>query len=158
MRPLSFAPLFATVAAATLALAGCNQGASPETTPNNGIALSEGKLVLPAVKGNPGAAYFTIANKGDKPIRLAAVEVAGTGMAMFHETMEMDGHSTMQDMTAPEVKAGEIVTFAPGGKHVMVHDVPDSLAAGKAVTMTITTEDGQKATTPLKVTKPGMVD
>jgi copper(I)-binding protein len=139
-------------------LAGCQPAAKPAGNASVPVTIRYGKLVLPAVKGNPGAAYFTLTNDGHKPLRLAAVDVAGAGMAMFHETMDMDGHSTMQDMKTPDVQAGASLTFSPGGRHVMVHDVPASLALGSSVTMTITFADGGKITAPLAVTAPGDIN
>lgn len=153
------------VAAAALALAACNKeapapqdaastaAAAPETKP--GLSLTGGRLVLPAVKGNPGAAYFTLVNGSNKPVAIAAVDVAGAGMAMLHETKQVDGHSTMGEMTAPELKPGESVAFAPGGKHVMVDDVPEGMKPGATIELTITFADGDKLSAPLTVEAPG---
>jgi copper(I)-binding protein len=127
--------------------------ASPDAKP--GAVISDGRLVLPAVKGNPGAAYFTLANNGNKPVKVSVVDVAGAGMAMLHETMAMDGHSSMGEIKEPEIKPGEAVKFAPGAKHVMVSDLPSGLAPGSTVEMTITFADGDKISTPLSVRGPG---
>jgi len=83
------------------------------------------------------------------------VDVAGAGMAMLHETKDMGGHSSMTDMAAPELKPGESMAFAPGGKHVMVDDLPERLKPGGTVEMTITFADGDKLSAPLKVEAPG---
>jgi len=151
--------------AAALALVACHKeapapqeaasatAAAPETKP--GLSLTGGRLVLPAVKGNPGAAYFTLANGSDKPVAIAAIEVAGAGMAMLHETRQMDGHSSMMNMSTPELKPGESVVFAPGGKHVMVDDVPEGLKPGATIELTITFVDGDKLSAPLTVEAPG---
>jgi len=161
--PRSFRLL--VVAAAALGLAACNQkapapqdeastaAASPETKP--GLSLTGGRLILPAVKGNPGAAYFTLINNSDKPVAIAGVDVAGAGMAMLHETKQMEGHSTMGEMSAPELKPGESVAFAPGGKHVMVDDVPEALKPGATIELTITFADGDKLSAPLTIEAPG---
>jgi len=127
--------------------------AAPETKP--GLSLNGARLVLPAVKGNPGAAYFTLVNGSERPVAIAAVDVAGAGMAMLHETKDMGGHSSMTDMAAPELKPGESMAFAPGGKHVMVDDLPERLKPGGTVEMTITFADGDKLSAPLKVEAPG---
>jgi len=134
-------------------VAAASTAAMPDTKP--GLAVSGGKLVLPAVKGNPAAAYFTLANNSDKPVSIADISVAGAGMAMLHETMAVDGHSTMRDMTAPTAGPSESLAFTPGGKHVMVFDVPAGLAPGGTVEMTLTFADGDKLSTPLAVEAPG---
>lgn len=127
--------------------------AAPDAKP--GLSLSGGRLVLPAVKGNPGAAYFTLANHSNKPATLAAVDVAGTGMAMLHQTMQADGHSTMQDMAEPVVQPGGTLVFAPGGSHVMVDGVPAAWKPGGTAEITLTFADGDKLSAPLALVAPG---
>jgi hypothetical protein len=146
-------------------LAACNPSpsvdpAAPETTvaePDTkpGLALAGGKLVLPAVKGNPGAVYFTLTNASTKSATLAAVDVAGAGMAMLHETTQMDGHSSMQDMKDPLIKPGETLVLAPGGKHVMVDGIPAQWQPGGTVELTLTFSDGDKLSAPVTLTAPG---
>lgn len=148
------------------ALAGCGSHQPPapgssETSPaavpdaKPGLSLSGGKLVLPTVKGNPGAAYFTLTNGSDKAVTVAAVDVAGAGMAMLHQTMQMDGHSSMQDMAAPQIKPGGTLVFAPGGSHVMVDAVPASWKPGGTTEITISFSDGDKLSAPLALEAPG---
>lgn len=162
---------FLAVATAFLALAGCQreaaspdpEGASaapsgagsedPETKP--GLALADGRLVLPAVKGNPGAAYFTLSNGSAKPVTFAAIEITGAGMAMLHQTMASGGHSTMAEMADPVVAPGEKLVLAPSGKHVMVFDLPEDLKPGASVEATLTFADGDKLSAPLAVVAPG---
>jgi len=156
----------ASVGAIAVALAACQQQqasepqasetavpAAPDAKP--GLALTDGRLVLPAVKDNPGAAYFSLVNSSDKPAEIAAVDVAGAGMAMLHETMQMDGHSTMSEMKSPAVQPGETLVFAPGGKHMMVYKLPEGLKPGATAEMTITFADGDKLSAPLAVEAPG---
>ncbi|MEY4160744.1 MAG: hypothetical protein RLZZ136_1365 [Pseudomonadota bacterium] len=139
-------------------LAACQPAAKPAGSPDAAATIAYGKLVLPAVKGNPGAAYFTLTNNSSTILRLSAVDIAGAGMAMFHETKEMDGHSTMADMKAPEVQAGASLSFSPGGRHVMVDSLPPNLAPGNSVIMTITFDNGTKANAPLSVIAAGDVN
>ncbi len=158
-------------AALALSLAACSGGApnpgpsaeasapaaasAPDAKP--GLALSGGRLVLPAVKGNPAAVYFTLANGADKPATLAAVDVAGAGMAMLHETMQMDGHATMQEVKDPVVPAGGTLVFAPGGKHVMVDGIPADWKAGGKAELTLVFADGDKLSASLDIAAPGDV-
>lgn len=127
--------------------------AAPETRP--GLSLAGGRLVLPAVRGNPGAAYFTLANGSDKPVTIAAVDVAGAGMAMLHETRQVAGHSEMGELADPTAKPGGTLAFAPGGKHVMVMDLPEGLKPGATVELTLTFADGDKLSAPLAIEGPG---
>ncbi|MBC2664703.1 copper chaperone PCu(A)C [Novosphingobium flavum] len=158
-RPLAFG-----LAALALPLAACRQnGAAPETVQTSesapeakpGLSLGGGRLILPAVSGNPAAAYFSLTNGSDKAVTLAAVDVAGAGMAMMHQTMETSGHSTMGEMKQDEVKPGETLVFAPGGKHVMVSDLPAGLKPGGTIEITLIFADGDKLSAPLTIEAPG---
>ena len=139
---------------AALALAACNQGPAPaaqESAAAGQLAVTGGKLVLPAVRGNPGAAYFTVTNGTAQPASLTGATVEGTTKAEMHET----SGGSMAPLTALTVGPGAAVTFAPGGKHVMVFGVPGSLQAGAAAKLTLTFAGGQTASTSLQVTAPG---
>lgn len=147
-------------------VAGCGQGSpqpeassatstsgAPEAKP--GLALTQGTLVLPAVKSNPGAAYFTLTNSGTKAVTLAAIDVAGAGMAMLHETVEANGHSEMRALSDPVIPAGGSLVFAPGGKHVMIDAIPADWKPGGSAEITLTFADGDKLSAPLTFVAPG---
>ena len=87
--------------------AQASTAAAPETKP--GLSLSYGRLVLPAVSGNPAAAYFTLTNRSPKPVTVAAVDVAGSMMVMLHETRQEGSHATMADLAPPVLQPGETV-------------------------------------------------
>ena len=161
---------FSRISALVLAavLAGCS-GKSPETTQTTaaeattaaapetkpGLSLEGGRLVLPAVAGNPAAAYFTLTNNSPKAVTVAAVDVAGSMMVMLHETKQAGGHSTMGDLAPPVLQPGQSVAFAPGGKHVMIHDVPPEWKVGGTTELTLTFADGDKLSAPLTIMAPG---
>lgn len=139
---------------AALALAACNQGpaSTAQESPVAGkLSVTGGKLVLPAVAGNPGAAYFTVTNGTARPASLAAVSVEGAAKAEMHET----SGGSMAPLAALTVGPGAASTFEPGGKHVMVFGVPRSLRPGGTVTLVLTFAAGQTASGPLQVTAPG---
>jgi copper(I)-binding protein len=121
------------------------QAAAPDAKP--GLSVSDARLVLPTVTGNPGAAYFSLANGSDKETELAAVHVDGAGSAEIHD-MSGGAMNLAQGVT---LAAGETVKFAPGGKHVMVFDLEDSVKAGGTTEMTLTFADGDKLSAPVKV-------
>lgn len=149
------APLFLAVSLA--ALSACGQqpakdeaaSTAPEAKP--GLTLSEGTLVLPAVKGNPAGGYFTLINTGDKAVTLAAVSVTGAVRAEMHETT---GES-MAPLATLEIKPGETVKFERGGKHVMAFELDPALTAGGKTELTLTFADGDKLSAPLKLEAPG---
>lgn len=144
---------------ATLALAACQQqvptpeaSASAESaTAENmagakaGLSASNGKLVLPAVKGRPGAAYFMLSNSDTKLATLANVAIAGAAKAEAHETKD----GAMAPLKNLELKPGEMIMFERGGKHVMAFDLAPTIKAGDTVEMTLTFADGNTLVVPL---------
>lgn len=151
-----FSALAASLAlVAALGLTGCGKkaeqpiAASPDAKP--GLAVSDGRLVLPAVSGNPAAGYFSLTNGSSSTATLAAVAIDGADKAEMHETMG----GTMAPLDKLEIKAGESVTFAPGGKHVMAFGLKPDLRPGTKVEMTLTFGDGDKLSTPLTLEAPG---
>lgn len=153
--------LGAAVLLATLAVAGCKQEApSPDTAAASsaaapdakpGLAVSDAVLVLPAVKGRPGAAYFTVANTGPAPASLAAVHVDGAGKTELHESKE----GKMAPLGPVAIAPGASIAFARGARHVMVFDIDARLTAGGTTEVTLTFADGDKVSVPVKIEAAG---
>lgn len=146
--------------ALALALAACQQqpqeaaatgAAQPAPDAKPGASLSAGRLILPTVKGNPAAAYFTLTNSTKAPVTIAAVAVDGAGKAQMHLTS--GGEMRMLDQV--EVAPGAQLKFEPGSYHVMLFDLSPKLAAGAAAELTITFADGDKVSAPLTVEAAG---
>ena len=150
------------VLCAAFALGACQQQApaapdsmaseaagAPEAKP--GLSVKDGMLTLPAVKGNPGAAYFTLFNGGDKPAVLAAASIEGSGKVEFHQT----SGGTMAAIDQLEIAPGAAITLAPGGMHAMAFDLGEGLTAGGTAELTLTFADGDKLSVPLKVVSVG---
>ncbi len=148
MRPTRLAAL-----SLMIALAACQQSpakqdapaAAPEGKP--GMALSGGRLVLPAVKGNPGAVYFSVFNGGDKEVSLVAVAIEGAGNAEMHSNMR----DVMAKIDAVSIKPSWTERFYPGGRHVMAFDLDPKLAPGGKSEITLTFADGDKLSAPLVI-------
>lgn len=157
MKTSLFAALALTLAAAGLAACGSRQQptAAPKSGPADGVSVSDGRLVLPAVKGNPGAVYFTVHNDSGSSETLQAVAVEGAGDAMMHETSMVSGHSEMHGVEKVEVPAGGEVAFAPGGKHVMAMDLKDELKPGGTTDVTLIFASGEKTTFPAEILAAG---
>jgi len=148
---------------ATALLSACSSEKAPEAARETagapaaevdakpGIAVSEARLVLPAVPGRPAAVYFTLANKGDKPATLAGVHVEGAAKAEMHQTTG----GQMAPVDKVDLAPGTEVKFAPGGMHVMAFELADTLKAGGKAEMTLTFADGDKASVPLSVEPAG---
>lgn len=139
-----------TVLLAALTVAGCKGAEQPVAAASvapagkPGITITAARLVLPAVPGNPGAAYFALGNQSKGTVAITGVAVAGAGKTEIH-TPEMK----MVDRA--EAEAGTTLTFEPGKVHVMVYDVAPSLKPGDNAELTVMFADGDKISVPAKV-------
>ena len=134
-------------AAATLALLACS---SQETTPAadenpSGLTISNARLILPAVAGNPAAVYFDLKNEGKRSVAVRRADVADAKSASLHDMMEFNRQMTMAEMGPLTIPQGETVKFEPGGKHVMAFDLSPELKAGAKTELTLTVAGGDKA-------------
>lgn len=148
--------VWGAVALAVIALgpAGCGEApeaASAEPAAPEGITVTNARLMLPAVKGNPGAVYVDIANSGTTNRVVRAASVAGAGTTMMH-TMVGDA---MQEATQLVVPAGGSAKFEPGGTHIMANNLADTVVAGSKADVTLTFVGGAKTTFPADVRAAG---
>lgn len=146
------------LAMSAVTLTGCqNESAPTEAAPEGipGVKISNGRLVLPAVAGNPGAVYFDIQNDGDNFATIRAVDVAGAKSAMMHETKDEGGKSSMTDLATLNINKGKPEKFEPGGKHVMAMELDPKLKAGDTTEVTLTFVGGDKMSFPAKIEPAG---
>lgn len=120
-----------------------------------GISATNARLILPAVKGNPGAVYFDLANTGTKNMVIRAASVQGSDMAMIHRTTDTGGQMSMDEVMQQPVAPGETVKFAPGGLHVMTGKLADTVVAGGKTEVTVTFVGGDKISFPADVRAAG---
>lgn len=154
MLSIARLPLASALAGLTLALSACSESGDPapaETAaPPTELAIANARVVLPAVSGNPAAAYFDLTNGTSTVAVLAGVEVAGAERTELHETTG----SSMMQLPQLAVQPGEQVVFAPGGKHAMVFGLP-AAAAGTTLTITFQFEGGREETAQAAVQAAG---
>ncbi len=151
-----FGPALPGLAAALGLLSACQQTpaeapmAEPSETASeatSGMALENARLVLPAVRGNPGAAYFAIANQSSGTRVISGIEIDGTGKTEVHQTTG----SAMNAVDRVEIAPATTMTFSPGDLHVMVFDVSGTLKAGGTTRVRIVFASGEELTGPMKV-------
>ena len=122
-----------TVATLTLAAPAIAQTSLPDP-----IRMTDGfaRATLP---GAPVAgAYVTLENTGAKDDRLVGATTEAAGNVSIHE-MAMQG-DTMQMkplMDGLLLPAGDTVTMAPSGIHLMLEDLTSPLTEGSTVSMTL---------------------
>jgi copper(I)-binding protein len=129
---------------AIVALSACQQ-------PKD-VSASRAWVRLAAVPSNPSAAYFTLKG-GPKDATLTSVSTTAAVRSEMHESMNAGGVMSMAPLKLVAVRAGGEVTFAPGGKHVMLYGL--KALAGGSVPLTFTFADGKTVTAQAKVVGAG---
>jgi periplasmic copper chaperone A len=144
-------------AALALMLAGCSgqQDAAPAAEDNpTGLAVSNARLILPPVAGNPAAVYFDLKNEGERAIAVRRADIAHAKSAEMHDMMEYNREMTMAAMGPLAIPKGETIKFEPGGKHVMAFELSPDLKPGGTTELTLTVAGGDKVSFPVPVQAP----
>lgn len=137
-----------TAVALSLALAACSQSdeaAKPADENPTGLVVTNARLLLPPVAGNPAAVYFDLKNDGKRAIAVRRADIADAKTTSMHDMMEYNREMTMADMGPLTVPQGQTIKFEPGGKHVMAFDLSPELKAGGKTELTLTIAGGDKA-------------
>jgi len=150
--------LAAALAGTSLALAGC--GETPAEAPAAeagipGMKISNARMVLAPVAGNPAAVYFDLEYEGDRNFALNRAEVKGAKSAMFHDYGEYDFKVQMMEMLPVPLTKGTKIEFKPGGKHLMAMEPDASLKPGGTTEATIIVSGGKKQTFPVEIRAAG---
>ncbi|MEO5866881.1 MAG: copper chaperone PCu(A)C [Sphingomonas sp.] len=121
-------------AAAMLALSGCQQKI---------VYVDKGYVRLSAVPGQPAAAYFTVHGGGSDTTLLSVSSEVAIKTEM-HESMTMNGMSSMKAIDHIPLPADGTIVFAPGGKHVMLTDINPIVKPNQSVALTLTFANGER--------------
>jgi len=144
--------------AASLSLTGCGSGAPdeavvPDAVP--GLLVTNARMVLAPVQGNPAAIYFDLAYSGDRNIAVNRVLVDGAESTVMHDMSEWNGKMEMMEMPPIVLNSGESIAFEPGGKHIMVMGVSPEMSAGGTTEATIVVAGGDKVSFPVEIRAAG---
>ncbi|MCS6836145.1 MAG: copper chaperone PCu(A)C [Anaerolineae bacterium] len=91
------------------------------------------------------AAYMTITNTGDKPVRIvsASAEAAKVGLTEIHETIMQGDVMRMNELAEGLlIDPGQTVELKPGGLHIMLMELQAPLMEGEAIALTLSLDDG----------------
>lgn len=102
----------------TLAAIALPMSLAAETFTVGDLAVTEVVAKTTPATAISGAGYLSIMNSGQTADRLIAVEAAFPRV-MIHDTRVENDIATMFHVDAVDIAPGEMVTFAPGGKHIM---------------------------------------
>lgn len=96
--------------------------------------------VRPGIQGGNSAIYFKLTNVGNDTLTLVDAASSTARMTEVHETThEHDDHSEhghimhMHHLPEIEIAPGELVSFKPGGMHVMLMDLKEPLSIGDRI-------------------------
>ena len=104
-------------------------------------------------KAENGAAYVTIVSPTAD--RLVSVSSPAAKKAGLHTMMMDGGVMKMRPLAGVDVPANEPVTLRPGGTHIMLQGLNETLQAGKSFPLTLTFEKAGPREVEVAVEKPG---
>lgn len=134
--------------AALLLLAACHR---PAAEPR----VNEAWVRLPAVSGQPAAAYFTV-HGGRSAKTLVKMESALAAKTEMHQNMRgMQGMTSMAPLDHVDVPAGGTVLFKPGGNHAMLFGLDPAIKPGTAIPIRFGFSDGTTAEAEAKTVAAG---
>ena len=155
-------PIVATCFALVAILAGCAPDAAApsaekiaEAAVAKGVTITNARIVLAPVAGNPAAVYFDLAYQGEPGVTLMNIAVEGAGMTMIHDYAETGGKLQMT-MSGPVALSPEApVSLAPGGLHGMAMEPAPELKQGSTARITLNFSDGTSASVDAPVKAAG---
>lgn len=131
------------------------QGSAGQTnqSPTGALTVQDAMANAVPLAGGNGAIYFTVMNGTTQADRLVAVESDIAESTTMHESINENNVVRME--ARPDgfaLPAGGSVELAPGGKHVMLMNLKQTLVEGEHFTITLRFEHAA----PLSVTVPIM--
>ena len=102
-----------------------------------------------------GAAYLKLINNGSSEDRLLGAATPVADKAQFHSASEENGVSRMREMDAIKIAPGTMVTFKPGGMHIMMVGLKQPLKEGQTFPMTLAFEKAGKIDLMVPIAKVG---
>ncbi|MGP9622067.1 MULTISPECIES: copper chaperone PCu(A)C [unclassified Corynebacterium] len=103
------------------------------------LTLTDGYVGAKDTETSMTAVFGELTNTTDEDIHLTRVTGDLEGVYQFHETVDGIMQETEDGLTVP---ANGSITMEPGGSHIMIMENNDEIAAGDALTLTLTAEDG----------------
>ena len=107
-----------------------------------------------ALAGHEGAVYLTITDTGP-PDTLTAVTTPVASMAELHRSFNDNGVMKMRPVGALPIEPGKPVTLAPGGYHIMLMGLKQTLKEGDSFPVTLKFTKAGQVTATAMVQKAG---
>lgn len=97
------------------------------------------------------AAFMTITNHGDEDRALLAAQSDKAEVVELHTHRMEDGMMRMRRVDQIDLPAGQTVNLEPGGLHVMLIGLTETLASGDEVNLMLGFDGGEQQTLSLPV-------
>lgn len=109
---------------------------------------------LPPVAEN-GAAYVTLANRGESPDELVGAASPSADRVEIHTHVMEDGVMKMRRVESVALPPGEYVEFSPGGLHLMLFGLKEPLKEGGKFPVTLRFRKAAPVEVTVTVRAPG---
>ncbi len=143
-----------TLAAAAIAVTSCVAAQAQDV--QQGLLTISHVWARPAAQSQKvGAAYFSIKNGGAEAEKLLSAESPVAEKTMLHEmTMDNGVMKMRMIMDGAEIPAGGVLEFKPGGSHIMLVGLKQTLSEGQTIPLTLTFAKAGAIKVEAKVEKP----
>jgi periplasmic copper chaperone A len=138
---------------ALFALAALGAGpVSAEQVKSGDLVLDHAWTRATPAGATVGAGYLTIENKGATPDRLVGASTPAAARVEVHEMTMNNGVMKMRPVEGGlSIPAGQSVTLAPGGYHIMLMGLKTPLKEGEKVPLTLQFDKAGKVDVTLDV-------
>ena len=145
-------------ALALLGLVSPLLAAGPEPTLPAPVALRDSWVrALPPTQTST-AAYLTLSNQGENPVKVVAARASVADRVEIHTTREVGGLMRMEQLQELELSPGASVELAPGGTHLMLLGLERMPAVGETIRLCVQLEPGGELCTDAPVRKSSAVE
>ncbi len=155
MKRVAVIALFAS----SISLAACGAQEAPAVEAAEagipGMTVTNGKMVLNAVEGQPAAVYFSLSYDGDRGLAIRKADIEGAESSMLHEYADNQGRREMMEALPITISKGSKLEFEPGSRHVMANGLSPELAPGGTTNVTLTVAGGDTLTFPVDIVAAG---
>jgi len=108
----------------SLMIVACLSACDPATPPlDMGLVISDARVQMPMNGKSITSGYFDITNHSNVDDSIIGIESPVAERVEMHLSEEIDGIMKMRRQVAIDIKAGESVSFKPGGYHLMLFGV-----------------------------------
>ncbi|MFK4793307.1 copper chaperone PCu(A)C [Sphingobium sp. ZW T5_29] len=108
-------------------------------------------------KDRPSAGYF-VAHGGDAGTQLRGVMTDYALKVEMHESISEGGVMKMKPIDSVDIPAKGKVSFAPGGKHLMIWGINDTAISRGKMTFTFLLANGDRLLVDAAIQKPGAAE